>query len=101
MDDPEREDSPVKWQQSGENCPNGNISDTLGGISGTYPLQGAPADPLFLWHRGTYAVDGMTPLPPRVVAALNQLGLIVTGMVCRPLPDSANALRALAALLEE
>jgi hypothetical protein len=100
MADLEREDRPAKWQQSGENCPSGNISDTLGGINGTYPLQGIPADPLYLWHRGTYAVDGMTPLPPRVVAALNQLGLIVTGMVGRPLPDSANHLRALAALLE-
>jgi hypothetical protein len=98
----EREQPAAKWQQSGEKFPNGNTCDTIGGINGTYPLQGMqPADPLFLWHRGVHAVDGMTPLPPRVVAALNQLGLIVTGMVGRPLSDSANALRALAALVEE
>ena len=78
------------------------MTDNLEGIEYPYNLQGIePADPLFLWRRGVYCVDEMQPLPPKLNAALNQLGLIVAGMVSKPLPDSAIHLIALAELLRQ
>ncbi len=100
MDNPEREDSPVKWQQSGENCPNGNISDTLGGINGTYPLQGIkPGVGVALLERAGHAARELGPFSDKLDGFLGQLGLIAVKMMKQPLPDCSDDLAMLARMV--
>jgi len=102
IDHPAREEHPAKWQQSGENCPSGNIYDTLGGINGTYPLQGiSRTTGIALLERAAHAARELGPLPPRVDGCLGTLALIALRMMTRPLPDSGDDLAMLAKAVRE
>jgi hypothetical protein len=100
MADPEREDSPAKWQQSGENCPSGNISDTPQGINGTYPLQGMGVG-VALLERAGHAARELGPFSDKLDGFLGQLGLIAVKMMKQPPPDCSNDLAMLAKAVRE
>ncbi|MEI6644078.1 MAG: hypothetical protein WCL10_18815 [Novosphingobium sp.] len=117
MADPEREDSPAKWQQSGEKFPSGNICDTLGGINGTYSLQGISApynvqgmsdnptayrsSGIALLERAGHAARELGPFSDKLDGFLGQVGLIAIKMMKQPLPDCSDDLAMLARMVRE
>lgn len=54
-----------------------------------------------LLERAAEAARDFGPLPPRVDAAIGMLGLIAMRIMSKPLPDSANDLAMLAAMVRE
>jgi hypothetical protein len=100
IDNPAREDYTAKWHQSGENCPSGNISDTLPGENGTYPLQGIrPGVGVALLERSAYAARELGPFSDKLDGFIGQLGLIAIKMMKQPLPDCSDDLAMLAAMV--
>jgi len=92
MDNPEREDCAAKGQPLGENCPLGNISDTLGGIDGTYPLQGiGRTTGIALLERTALILRHRAPLPDDIDALVGWAALILLDLASKPKADSANA----------
>ena len=98
LDNPERPDRAAKWQQSGKNCPSGNICDTLGGINGTYPLQGMG---VALLERAGHAARELGPFSDKLDGFIGQLGLIAIKMMKQPLPDCSEDLAMLARMVRK
>lgn len=82
MNDPEREDSAYFAHYGEQIIPSGNM-----GIA--------------LLERAAHAARELGPLPPRVDAAIGQLGLIAVRIMSRPPSDSAQDLVMLAGMLRE
>jgi len=102
LGDTDRDYTSHNGTPSGQIVPNGNISDTLGGINGTYTLQGIrPGVGITLLERAAHAARELGPLPPRVDGCLGTLALIALRMMTRPLPDSADDLAMLAKAVRE
>jgi hypothetical protein len=80
---PAREERTAKWQQSGENCPNGNGA----GIA--------------LLERSAHAARELGPFSDKLDGFLGQLGLIALKMMTKPLPDCSDDLAMLARMVRE
>jgi len=75
----------------------GNLSDTLSGINGTYPLQGMrPGAGVALLERAAHAARELGPFSDKLDGLLGQLGLIAVKMMKHPLPDCSDDLAMLA-----
>jgi len=97
---PAREERTAKWQQSDENCPNGNHS--LEGISAPYKVQGMrPGAGVALLERSAYAARELGPFSDKLDGFLGQLGLIALKMMTKPLPDCSDDLAMLARMVRE
>jgi hypothetical protein len=107
MNDPVRDETTAKWQQSGEMLPDGSICDTSDGViydksdgaNEPYPLQGMAAingrHHIALIQRLGHCAESFDELSPRVSGALGTLALIGLAMLTRPLSDIADDLAAL------
>jgi hypothetical protein len=96
LGDPDRDYTSHNETPSGQNAPNGNISDTPQGINGTYLLQGIrPGVGITLLERAGHAARELGPFAPRLDGCLGTLGLIAMAMMTRPLPDCSPDLAAL------
>jgi len=79
---PAREERTAKWQQSDENCPNGNV-----GVA--------------LLERSAHAARELGPFSDKLDGFLGQLGLIALKMMTKPLPDCSDDLAMLARMVRE
>jgi len=77
-----------------------NISDTLGGINGTYPLQGMGVG-IALFERAGHAARELGPFSDKLDGFIGQLGLIAIKMMKQPLPDCSDDLAMLARMVRE
>lgn len=91
------------------------MDDTSQGIDAPHPLTGMSDKPydypltgmevvttgIALLERAAHAARELGPFPPRVDAAIGQLGLIAVRIMSRPPSDSAQDLVMLAGLLRE
>jgi len=98
---PARKERTAKWQQSDENCPNGNHS--LEGISVPYKVQGMDnvATGIALLERSAHAARELGPFSDKLDGFLGQLGLIALKMMTKPLPDCSDDLAMLARIVRE
>ena len=77
-----------------------NAGDTLGGINGTYPLQGIkPGVGVALLERAGHAARELGPFSDKLDGFLGQLGLIAVKMMKQPLPDCSDDLAMLARMV--
>ena len=97
---PAREERTAKWQQTDENCPNGNYS--LEGISVPYKVHGMrPGVGIALLERSAHAARELGPFSDKLDGFLGQLGLIALKMMTKPLPDCSDDLAMLARMARE
>lgn len=78
-----------------------NISDTLGDINATYPLQGMhPGAGVALLERSAHAARELGPFSEKLDGFIGQLGLIAIKMMNKPLPDCSDDLAMLARMVK-
>ena len=77
-----------------------NPCDTLGGINGTYPLQGMGVG-VALLERAGHAARELGPFSDKLDGFLGQLGLIAIKMMKQPLPDCSEDLAMLGRMVRE
>ena len=77
-----------------------NPDDTLGGINGTYPLQGMGVG-IALLERAGHAARELGPFSDKLDGFIGQLGLIAVKMMKQPLPDCSEDLAMLARMVRE
>lgn len=69
-----------------------NPEDTLGGINGTYPLQGMQRTTgIALLERTALILRHRAPLPDDIDALVGWVALILLDLASKPKTDSANA----------